>query len=59
MKYTFKVYKDPKLGYWAECTSQAGLQTQGNTFCELLGNIREVIELMNGDTNATVVLQNE
>lgn len=59
MKYTFKVYKDKKLGYWTECLEQDNLHTQGDNFCDLLNNIKEVIELINGDTNATVVLQNE
>jgi antitoxin HicB len=45
MKYHFKVRKDQRSGFWAECLELKGCQTQGETEEELLFNMEEALNL--------------
>ena len=45
MKYHFKVHRDSKQGYWAECIELDGCFTQGNTMAELRANMEEALAL--------------
>lgn len=46
MKYHFKVHKDKRSGYWAECLERGmGIVTQGETKEELKAMIQEALDL--------------
>lgn len=45
MIYHFQVHKEDDNGYWAECLELKGCVTQGDSFDELLDNMKEVLEL--------------
>jgi antitoxin HicB len=45
MLYHFRVHKDSRGGYWAECVELDGCQTQGETMEELKGNMVEALDV--------------
>jgi antitoxin HicB len=45
MLYHFKVHKDERGGYWAECVELDGCQTQGDTLDELKANMQEALDV--------------
>jgi len=44
MKLKVVVHQAEEGGYWAEVPAIPGCATQGETYVELLGNLREAIE---------------
>ncbi len=42
-KYTIVVHEEPEGGFWAEVPALPGCYSQGETFDELLENVREAI----------------
>lgn len=45
MKYHFKVHKEKKGGYWADCIELEGCRTQGATLKTLTKNMSEALNL--------------
>src|ERR1044072_6950595 len=45
MFYHFKIHKDPRGGFWAECVELEGCQTQGETMEELRANMPEALDV--------------
>ncbi len=45
MKYHFRVHREKRGGFWAECVELKGCLTQGDTMDGLVANMQEVLSL--------------